>query len=80
MRSTPFAACFIACLILAGCAQPLKPSSEVVLQTQPRPRLEQLKTEPPPSGTYSQRATSFWLKVESWRERSRSTLKGTPAQ
>lgn len=74
------AACFTACLILVGCAQPLKPSSEVVLQTQPRPRLEQLKSEPPPSGAYSQKATSFWQKVESWRERSRSLLSSTPAK
>lgn len=66
---------------LAGCATTSKPSPDVVvLETTPRPVLEISRRELPSSGSYSQQATTYWEKVDSWRARSRSLLKGTPAK
>ncbi len=66
-------------LLVSGCAAP-SPPPVIVTEQLPPLTVEESRIEPPSTGSYSMKLTSYLEKVKAWRLSSQERLSNTPAR
>lgn len=84
MRSSKTSRTLTACLLvsalaLTACATKSAPSSDIVLKERLPPlSAAEKQINPPPSGSYLNKLTTYLERVKAWRQSSREQLSNTP--